>query len=278
MITRRRLLWVGSGIASGAVAYPVLIEPRWFEVTRTRVPIKHESTGIVRVLHLSDFHASWAVPLSSIDRAIQSGLSEKPDLICITGDFITHRYDFDRPSYLATLRKLTVDHPTFAVLGNHDGGRWAKERRGYSDHAVVEKILEEAGINLLHNRSQLVNVRGTEFIIVGVGDLWSDELNATIAFRDLHGKHPVILLSHNPDSKDVMRPFQWDLMLCGHTHGGQVIIPFEGPRYAPVNDKRFVSGLHAWDGRQIYVTRGVGNLGSVRFLCRPEITLLEMAV
>ena len=66
-------------------------------------------------------------------------------------------------------------------------------------------------------------------------------------------------------------------MLCGHTHGGQVIIPFEGPRYAPVEDKAFVSGLKNWRDRQIYITRGVGNLGSVRFRCRPEVTILDLA-
>ena len=65
--------------------------------------------------------------------------------------------DFDRSSYLAILRQLTAANPTFAVLGNHDGGRWAKERRGYSDHLEVERLVEDAGINLLHNRSQRVN-------------------------------------------------------------------------------------------------------------------------
>jgi len=65
-------------------------------------------------------------------------------------------------------------------------------------------------------------------------------------------------------------------MLCGHTHGGQVMIPFQGPRYAPVTDRRFVSGLNDFAGRPIYTSRGVGSLGSVRFRCRPEITLLQL--
>ena len=65
-------------------------------------------------------------------------------------------------------------------------------------------------------------------------------------------------------------------MLCGHTHGGQVLVPGMGPRFAPVSDKRFVAGLKAWKGRQIFVTRGVGNLGGVRLNCRPEVTLLDV--
>lgn len=66
-----------------------------------------------------------------------------------------------------------------------------------------------------------------------------------------------------------------DPTLCGHTHGGQIIVPFEGPRYAPVSDKRYVSGLNAFGSRHIYTTRGVGNILGVRFGCRPEVSLLD---
>ena len=81
-------------------------------------------------------------------------------------------------------------------------------------------------------------------------------------------------MSHNPDSKEMLRRWPWDLLLSGHTHGGQVIIPFQGPRYAPVTDKRYVAGLKPWESRQIHVTRGVGNFAGVRFRCRPEVSLL----
>jgi predicted MPP superfamily phosphohydrolase len=277
MISRRRLLWTGAGAAGAAAAYPVLLEPRWLEFTRTRVPkVVRGAGGSLRVLHMSDFHFSWAVPLSTIERAIDTGLSARPDLICLTGDFITHRYDFDERAYVRSLRRLTATCATFAVLGNHDGGRWARERRGFADHGLVERMLAEAGVRLLHNRSEELEVRGSKLMLVGVGDLWAGELQAERAFQAVRAEMPVLLLSHNPDSKDELRAFRWDLMLCGHTHGGQVIIPFAGPRYAPVNDKRFVAGLHEWEGRRMYITRGVGNLGGVRFRCRPEVSFLEL--
>lgn len=229
------------------------------------------------MLHLSDLHASWAVALSTIRTAISEGVRHQPDLVVLTGDFITHRDDFDSRAYVKVLSELSP-HPTFAVLGNHDGGSWSKARRGYDDHSLVERMLAEANITLMHNRSQYVTIRGRKLAIVGVGDLWSRELDAQRAFADAEPGAPTLLLSHNPDSKESVRSFQWDLMLSGHTHGGQVIVPFEGPRYAPVTDRRFVAGLHRWEDRRLYVTRGVGSLGSVRFMCRPEITILDVEV
>jgi predicted MPP superfamily phosphohydrolase len=131
---------------------------------------------------------------------------------------------------------------------------------------------------LLHNRSVRVPVRNREINLVGVGDLWSNELYGAAAFRSLAESRRTILLCHNPDGKDSVERFPWDLMLSGHTHGGQVRLPHDPVRYAPVQDRRFVQGLGQWNERQIYVSRGVGSLGSVRFLCRPEITVLDLQV
>jgi predicted MPP superfamily phosphohydrolase len=112
---------------------------------------------------------------------------------------------------------------------------------------------------------------------VGVGDLWSKETDGCKAFAEAASNDPVFLLAHNPDSKEQLRPFLWDLMLSGHTHGGQVIVTHDGARYAPVADKRYVAGLKPWGSRQIHVTRGVGNVGGVRFRCRPEVSTLVIA-
>ena len=269
-------MWSFAASAAAAVGYPTQIEPRWIDRTFTRIRLDAPGRFACRILHLSDLHASWAVPLPMIDEAIRIGLAANPDIVCLTGDFITTRYDFDVRSYARTLRELSKARPTFAVLGNHDGGVWAKARRGDASHATVSRMIENAGITLLHNRSQQVQTKQGRLTLVGVGDLWSGEIDADRAFHSVRPDNPVVLLSHNPDSKDVLSRAHWDLMLCGHTHGGQVIIPFEGPRYAPVQDKRFVAGLHRWGSRQIYTTRGVGNLWSVRFMCRPEVSVLDM--
>lgn len=277
-MTRRQFLFSASG-AGFPLAYDGrFIEPNWFEVTRKPVRLTRPlQNGPFRLLHLSDLHASAAVPISTIDRAITLGLAEKPDLICLTGDYITSREEHPHAEYVAALRRLSNAAPTFAVLGNHDGGRWSGNSRGYKDHRVVERILEDSGIALLHNRSVRLTLHGDPLLLTGVGDLWAHEIEAPRAFNGVTESDNVILLSHNPDSKDRLGAFPWQLMLSGHTHGGQVVFPLLGPVFAPVKDKRYVAGLKPWGSRQIHVTRGVGSIDGVRFLCRPEVSMLLLS-
>ena len=284
-LTRRRFLaalGVGTTATASVAGYARLFEPEWFEVTQTAIRINRPGTGAhpLRILHLSDFHASAVVPLSTINEAIGLGLAAAPDLIVLTGDFVTGQ-DIAWSDYRAVLSRLTAAAPTLACLGNHDGGVWTQRvGRPYTSQQV-EKLLADAGIELLHNRSVVRLIRHQPVRVTGVGDLWSGECQPAIAFHGHGEATPLdtlhLVLNHNPDGKDLFIPYDWDLMLCGHTHGGQLRLPILGTPFAPVRDKRYVAGLHPWDGRQLYVTRGVGNLHGVRFNCRPEVTVLEVS-
>lgn len=274
--SRRRILGLGAATALTGCAYPTLLEPRWLETTHTRVPIQGHASSTARILHLSDLHASAVVPWSLIESAIDTGLAHKPDLICLTGDFITDRKETDTPRYVPILRRLSAAAPTFAVLGNHDGGSWATLRGGHADHRYVDRLLEDAHIELLHNRSRRLDLPQGRLSLAGVGDYWSNEADAAHAMRGTTPSLTTLVLCHNPDAKELLRFHEWHLMLCGHTHGGQIIVPFDGPRYAPVHDKRYVAGLNPFGARHIYTTRGVGNILGVRLGCRPEVTLLDL--
>ncbi len=274
-MTRRQFFLASTATGCSLFLDGRWIEPNWLEVTTRPVALKRPlPSGPIRLLHLSDLHASSVVPVSAIEHAITLGLAERPDVICITGDFITQREEHPRGEYVRALRRLSAAAPTYAVLGNHDGGLWSAKDGGYGDHRVVARILEESGIELLHNRSTVVSIRGDSIVLAGVGDLWSEEIDAPRAFSGVGGERNIVLLAHNPDSKDALDAFPWDLMLSGHTHGGQVIVPLIGPPFVPVTDRRYVAGLKPWGERQIHVTRGVGNIRGVRFLCRPEASLL----
>jgi hypothetical protein len=264
--------------ATAAVAYPRFVEPRWFDVTHKRAALSRvRLERPVKVLHLADLHASRVVSLEMIADAVGMGMAERPDIVCLTGDFITHRADSPSSAdYVRVLRKVSQGARAFAVMGNHDGGRWAARARGWANHLLMDRILEDAGIEVLHNRSRVVEVRGQKLVLTGTGDYWAQEAEPEAAFHEVDSRLPVVLMTHNPDTKDLCGPYCWDLMLSGHTHGGQVIVPFYGPPFQAVADTRYIAGLKPWGTRQVHVTRGVGNLLGVRFNCRPEVSLLEV--
>jgi predicted MPP superfamily phosphohydrolase len=262
------------------------MESQWLELNEVDVEIPDKKLAApIRILHMSDFHASAVVTFEHIEQAIRLGLSAGPDLICLTGDFYTAT-DFDRSVYVSILRLLSDAAPTFACFGNHDGGPWiARRRNGFPDLDPAKSLMDDSGIVHLDNRSRPVTIKGQPLHIVGLGD-WlagvqeqDTYFDPQLAFREApaEAEHPVLLLSHNPDSKKTLLPFPWDLMLCGHTHGGQFALPLIGTPFAPVTDKRLIRGLHDWEGRQIHITKGVGNVLGVRFNCRPEVSVLTLS-
>jgi predicted MPP superfamily phosphohydrolase len=263
--------------AIGVAGYGGVVESGRFIIRRHQIRLgRFSGRTSVTILHLSDFHASPVVSLEQISEAVELGLGCKPDLVCLTGDFITRRYDrFDE--YAAVLSPLAKHAPAFACLGNHDGGAWAKRRYGYPDTAQVSTLLHKSGVQLLHNSAEPVHVKGWRFNILGLGDYWAGDMQPDLAFEHATGSDSVtIALAHNPDSIQELNPYRWDLMLCGHTHGGQLRLPVLGTPFAPVKDHRFVEGLHNCNGRWVHITRGVGNLLGIRINCPPEVSLITL--
>ncbi len=271
-----KTLGSASLFAGLSAVYMRFVEPNRHEVTEKTVPINRLKTPL-RVLHLSDFHASPSVSLESIEKAIDRSLELRPDIAFITGDFITHELS-EETEYQRILEKLASRAPTFACIGNHDGGKWAATAGGYRSFEKVNALLDRSGIRLLFNEAAQVKVHDQTITIVGLGDLWSDDTQPSgVLQRKRTNDETIFVLSHNPDSKSLLKPYDWDLLCCGHTHGGQLVVPFLGYRpFLPVRDKSFPEGLLDWGDRYIHVTRGIGNLHGLRFNCRPEISVLNV--
>ncbi|MBT3636105.1 MAG: phosphodiesterase YaeI [Opitutae bacterium] len=267
----------------GGAAY-LRFESNWLETTKKTVALPHfPKNQKIRILHLSDLHLSKTVSIEDIDLALQKGMEKKPNLMMITGDFITDELTPENSRKLADcLRTHTRQVRTFACLGNHDGGTWSKNRGGYESPERVRAMLQSANVKLLENSSQRIPLPGQTLVLSGVGDYWSEACRPKGLLRPLSARsrpsgETTILLCHNPDAKEILKDYQWDLMLSGHTHGGQFKIPFlDYAPFAPVMDRSMTEGLHDWEGRKIHVTRGVGNLYGIRLNCRPEISLLEL--
>lgn len=277
-MTRRRWWQVLAAGATGA-AYAHYVEPRWLRVTTRDVRLPGLRTDRpLRLMHVSDLHASDTVPPEHIEHAIELAVRTRPDLICVTGDFVTRRDDFDPVRFEKALCRLGSAAPAYAVMGNHDGGTWSRLAGGYATTRELDAMAARSGMTVLTNRRLETTIAGQSVRLAGVGDLWAEEEDGAKAFQGLTKPDglPTVLLAHNPDSKDNVGQYPWHLMLSGHTHGGQVVMPVFGLNHSPVKDKRFVAGLLPWQDRLIHISHGVGNVFGVRFNCRPEVTLLHL--
>jgi predicted MPP superfamily phosphohydrolase len=273
-LTRRKFLSILPA-AAAVPAYGHYVEPQWLDVVRWPVPVPGLQAP-VRVAQLSDLHLSAFVPIATIERAADLAIAARPDLFALTGDFVTNAASIDTKRYARCLRRISNAAPAYACLGNHDGGPWCESIGGFGDTSLVRSVLRDGRVNLLDNRSEVVTVRGARFNLAGTGDLWNNDVDADATFASLESSLPTVLLAHNPDTKDVVADRPWNLMLSGHTHGGQVMLFGVEKEFIPVKDKRYVAGLGEWQGRTLYVTRGVGSLGGIRLNCRPEVTILEL--
>ncbi len=274
--SRRKFLLRATCAAAAVFVDMRFVEPTWLMVGRHRVPILPENGASIRILQLSDLHVSGDVSLAFIEKAVELASQEKPDLICLTGDFITLTWD-DWRGYSEVLRPLTQLAPTYATTGNHDGGEWMEYHGGYRTPAKVIDMLEGAGIEVLMNKRADIHLPGKPPIeLMGFGDWWAKDFHPYQLLEGPAPSVPRVVMSHNPDTKDLIGDLGWDLMLSGHTHGGQLTLPWGSTPFAPVKDHRFVRGLHQWQDHWLYITKGVGSIKKMRLNCFPEISVVDL--
>jgi len=277
MKRRQFLLAASASVASvaGAGVYAHWIEPFWLDVTRLDLPIAHlpQSLDGKTLLHLSDIHMGQTVSDAYLEQVWRTGTALQPDIAMYTGDWVTWRGT-------AQLRQLEHHLPltprgrmaTVSVLGNHDyGDRWRE--KNVADE-VAERV-SAAGITMLRNAA--FDLDG--MLVAGIDDYWSRLSMPERALERWTRGTPALVLNHNPDCMDERS--RWNgydgWVLSGHTHGGQCRSPFLAPPILPVMNRRYTAGAIAvGDGRQVYISRGVGFNIQVRMNVRPEITLFTL--
>lgn len=268
------------GVAAvGAGAFATFLEPE-------RLRVRHYTIGIpqlpltldgLRVLQISDTHYGPFVTLAYLRAVIERGNQLKPDIVLLTGDYV-HRTSRAIEPGIGVMKELKPRIGVMAVLGNHDHWEGAEACRA---------AFRALGIPLIDNRRLFLTRDGLRaeptkdsLCIAGVGDLWEDAVDLEGALGNVPDGIARILLSHNPDVAEDPRLglIRADLMLSGHTHGGQVWLPGLGTPVVPSRfGARYAGGLCQGPHCPVVVSRGVGMaILPVRFLVPPEIGLVTL--
>jgi uncharacterized protein len=270
---RRRFLKRAGAIALGAVTaggtYPFL-EAKWCRVAEHTIVLPNLPTAFrgTRVALLTDIHHGPFVPLVYIRHVVELTNSLKPDLVLLGGDYVSRSSRYIWPC-IETLAGLEARLGRFAVLGNHD--HWESA-------PASNRALARANITQTDNTGFWVEQDGARLRICGVGDLWCDRQFPAPALGNATDADAVIMLSHNPDFAERLHDRRVGLILSGHTHGGQVVVPGYGAPIVPSQfGQKYLHGLVQGPACQVFVSRGVGTVSPpVRFFCPPEVVLLTL--
>lgn len=286
-ITRRSFIRLCILGAMGLAGGKGFVNSRKLELLKLHINLDNLPTVFkgLKIGQITDIHAGPLVPRGLIKDGVDLIMSSRPDLIVLTGDFVsastkilwTKYGGFKEKNYqycIEELSRLNAPLGVFASLGNHDF---------WSGPEVADKIvsgLKNIGVRVLRNEFQTLR-RGRESLdIIGVDDYWEDSYNLSNALKNISERTCRILISHNPDVNEDVENLKEDidLIISGHTHGGQIVFPVVGALYTPSPfGQKYLAGLVRDGNRQTYVSRGLGHFFvPIRFNCPPDVSVLTL--
>lgn len=295
--------------------WPRFIEPKLISTTKINLPLPALSNSLegIKILQLSDLHWHEQYSLHFSQKLIRKINNLHPDLIVFTGDFLTHACLENAESLRTLLSSLQAKIGCYAVLGNHDydqyvtlnaGGDYDVEetQRGESlnkgfqrlfksialsgtisprvqkidMHSSLLEVLERTPFQLLHNATCAIPYKSGGLNITGLGEYTLGRCIPQEAFKNYHPEYPGLVLTHHPDSIPELLDFPGDIILSGHTHGGQVNLPFFRKKFTQIEQMHLIRGLKKMKEKWIYISRGVGGAMPFRWFSMPEITLFTL--
>lgn len=258
---------VGSGVLGYGAAVRNDVEVSRVEVKIANLP--DDFNGLT-IAQLSDIHHGVYTGLDYIHRCVEIVNGLKPDVIALTGDFTFGGKKYIEPC-AEVLQGLKARAGVYAVLGNHDY---------YVGAGRVTRALKDAGCNVMIDALDRLEFRGAKLWLAGTDDLYYGLTDPKKLLRDVPDDEPRIVLAHNPDfiEEFAAKEAHVDLMISGHTHGGQIRFPLIGaPQVYSDYGQRYVMGLNHKNSMQVYTTRGIGAiLLPTRIDCPPEIVLFTL--
>ena len=250
------------------VARAALTEPYMLSIEHKRIHLNRLPKAFdgFRVVQLSDIHHGPFSSREQIERAVETANRLQPDIIALTGDYISKERQYAAPC-AEMLGRLKAKYGVYAVLGNHD--HWV-------DAALITDLFRAEGITVLINEGMHFEKNGASFWLAGVDDTMVGLEDLSLALAGARSDEMKLLLAHNPIILRRAARASVDLVLSGHTHGGQVAIRGERSTVRGAR-KRHLKGLGRLANTQIYVNRGLGTVVlPIRYGCPPEISLLEL--
>jgi predicted MPP superfamily phosphohydrolase len=281
-IGRRRFLKTGFLGAAGLAVYSGEVERHWLEVTEIQIKLPNLPDGFdgVRIAHLSDIHMDEFTEHFFLRYVVEKVNSLHPDVVLLTGDYCSvgpfgQDAAVDAAWQCGNILKDLECEERYAVLGNHDA---------YVGSNEVSEALTYNNIVMLNNAYLPLERNGGRLWLAGLMDPVTGGAKPELAAPPIiraKPNEPIVLMCHAPDYVDDLLPYTVgkaiDLVLSGHTHGGQVRLPFFGPLTLPSMGQKYVEGLFKLGRMQLYVTRGIGTVGvPFRFDCPPELTMITL--
>lgn len=308
------VLWDFWCIVSVIGIWPRFIEPNLLGATQLKLKIKNLPLPLkgLKILQFSDIHLNPGIPQFFIDKLISRIKSYNPDIIVFTGDFLCCSQMPDKERLKTLFCSLAAPYGCYAIFGNHDykqtvsinengeydvitnestmlGKAFSRlfsnihlakkvtdKAKAVENHEGLAELLAQTPFKILDNETQIIPIRGSNLNISGLGEYTLGKCLPAKAFANYDSQYPGIVLAHNPDSLPLLKDFPGDVVLCGHTHGGQINLPWIWKKFTLLEDMRFKKGLFRIKEKWVYITRGVGGMMQFRWFARPEIVKIQL--
>jgi len=275
-----KILWIGfvdlTFQAINRIGHDVFGEPKEFKVETVQIKLQRlpQTFSGFRIAQISDIHMGGWMNFERLQRVADSVIAQKPDVLLITGDFLKGRSFTEATKQgikdlIRVLRPLAAAIPSFAVLGNHDY---------WTNPDAIREMLALCEITDLTNAVFTVTREGGNLHLCGVDDVRHGDVRLHDVIDQVKDNSAAILLAHEPDYADISAATgKFDLQISGHSHGGQIVVPFYGPLILPLSGRKYPSGLYKIGNMFQYTNRGVGvDRLAIRINCPPEITIFVL--
>ena len=261
------LLIAPTMVGAGMLAYGHYLEPSQIELTQQSLILPDLPAPFhnYRLVQISDLHMGTWLNRRRLQAVVDQVNAQQPDLIAITGDFLNHEIESKVQDLIGPLSQLKSTDGTAVVFGNHDywSGSW-----------LARRMVREANLLDVNNDVLSIERSGAVLNIAGIDDYWEGRTRFDLVMKRLPTTGPAILLAHEPDFADISAATErFALQISGHSHGGQIVLPYWGAPVLPYMGEKYVSGRYQVSKMVQYTNRGIGTSQlQIRINCRPEIT------